>query len=234
MIKTYLALCICLVVVAEVSAQRRAKAVKQPREVIEAYRVCEQFKRVLAENFDFDRAFEATFTKDPARRRAIAISEGEHGNGDLSQVDNETVLAIYKDEAQVLILMLPLLFGGDEAKAQLFPPPIEAMFDRKPPDDPQQLQAYAVQLHQDVADLRAHVNQVATAKPDVAKNLAEYKKYLLTPLERPKRIVKPLTAYSKGTVLPTDAKYYQIDDCAIVNEDGQMRMIGYTFFKLRW
>jgi hypothetical protein len=58
--------------------------VRQPREVVEAYRVCQQFQELLAEDLDFDRAFEATFTKDAKRRREIAITEGEFGNIDLS------------------------------------------------------------------------------------------------------------------------------------------------------
>src|SRR6266496_683054 len=47
--------------------------VKQSPEVLQAYQVCETFERLLSENLDFGRAYEATFTSDRARRRAIAI-----------------------------------------------------------------------------------------------------------------------------------------------------------------
>src|SRR6185503_13459719 len=40
-----------------------AQNVRQSREVIEAYRVCNEFQRLLAPDLDFDRAFEATFAK---------------------------------------------------------------------------------------------------------------------------------------------------------------------------
>jgi hypothetical protein len=39
----------------------------------------------MAEDLDFDRAFEATFTKSPTRRREIAIAEGEFGNIDMAR-----------------------------------------------------------------------------------------------------------------------------------------------------
>jgi hypothetical protein len=230
----YLSICICLFAVAGVCGQTQTK-VKQPPEVIEAYRVCNEFQRLVAETFDFDRAFEATFTKDLGRRREIATADGEHGDGDLSQVDTDTVVGIYKDQAQALILLLPLMFaGGDEAKAELFPPPIAAMFERKPPNVPQQLPAYADQLKRDISMFRAHVEQLAKKNSEVAKNIQEYKKHLLKPVEPPNRVVEPMTGYSKGRVLRRDEQYYQIDDCAVIREGGQMRLIGYTFLKLRF
>lgn len=240
MIEKYLAICFCLIIVVDVLGQTRSKAakqrppVKQPLEVVEAYRVCNEFQQVLAENFDFERAFEATFTKDPARRREVAIAEAEHGDGDLSQVDNDTVVGIYKGAAQLLILLLPLMFSdGDDAKAELFPPPFEAMFERKPPNDPQQLPAYAAQLKRDIPVFRAHVEKVAEKNSSVAKNIQTYKAHLLTRVKPPNRVVKPITGYGKGRVLGTDEKYYQIDNCAVIREGGQMRLIGYIFLKMR-
>ena len=235
MIKRFFFIGVYLFAVANAVGQSRAKPVKQPREVIEAYRVCNEFKQTLAENFDFERAFEATFTKDPARRREVAIAEAEHGDGDLSQVDDDTVVGIYKSAAQLLILMLPLMFAdGDDAKAELFPPPFEAMLERKPPNDPQQLPAYAAELKHAIPAFRAHVQKVAEKNSSVAKNIQEYKRYLLKPVEPPNRIVKPMTGYSKGRVLDPDEKYYQTDDCAVIREGGQMRLIGYIFLKIRW
>lgn len=241
MSKKFLAICVCLIVVIDVLGQTRSKSAKQPRpvkqppEVVEAYRVCAEFQRVLAENLDFDRAFEATFVKNLERRREVAMAEGEHGDGDLSQVDTDTVVGIYKGQAQLLILMLPPMFAGDEhAKAELFPPPFEAMFERKPPNDPQQLQAYSAQLKRDIAAFRAHVEKVAAKNSSVAKNIQEYKAHLLKPVEPPNRVVKPMTGYSKGRVLRPDEEYYRIDDCAVIREGGQMRLIGYTFFKMRF
>ncbi|HEX5966197.1 MAG TPA: hypothetical protein VFY51_09695 [Pyrinomonadaceae bacterium] len=240
MSKKFVAIGVCLIVVVDVLGQTRSKSakqrrpVKQPPEVIEAYRVCNQFQQTLAENFDFERAFEATFTKDPARRREVAIAETEHGDGDLSQVDNNTVVGIYKGAAQLLILLLPLMFaGGEDEKAELFPPPFEAMFERKPPNDPKQLPAYADQLKRDIPAFRAHVEKLAERNSSVAKNIQEYKKHLLKPVEPPNRVVKPMTGYSKGRVLRPNEEYYQIDNCAVIREGGQMRLIGYIFLKLR-
>jgi hypothetical protein len=234
MIRIYLLICVCLFAVADVVGQTRTKPVKQPPEVIEAYRVCNEFQRLLAENFDFERAFEATFTKDPARQREVAIAEGEHGDGDLSQVDTDTVVGIYKSQAQLLILLLPMLFAGaEDDKAELFPPPFEAMLEGKPPNDPLQLQAYAAQLKRYIPPFRTHVEKVKERNSSVAKNIQAYHAHLSKPVEPPNRVVKPMTGYSKGRVLRPDEKYYQIDDCALIREGGQMRLIGYTFLRMR-
>lgn len=239
--KKYLAICVCLIVVLSVLGQTRSKSakkprpVKQPPEVIEAYRVCNEFQQTLAQNLDFERAFEATFTKDPARRREVAIAEAEHGDGDLSKVDNDTVVGIYKGAAQLVVLMLPLMFAdGDDAKAELFPPPFEAMFERKPPNDPQQLPAFAAELKRDTLAFRAHVEKLAERNSLVAKKIQEYKAHLLKPVEPPNRVVKPMTGHSKGRVLRQDEEYYQIGDCAVIREGGQMRLIGYIFLRMRF
>jgi len=49
------------------SAHVRAQKVKQPKEVIKAYSVCNRYQRMLAKTLDFGAAFEATFTRDKAR-----------------------------------------------------------------------------------------------------------------------------------------------------------------------
>lgn len=59
--------------------------VKQMPDVIEAYDVCRSFQKSLAENLDFARAYESEFTKNPARRRKIAIADLEFGSKDLKK-----------------------------------------------------------------------------------------------------------------------------------------------------
>jgi hypothetical protein len=236
--KKWFTICVCLVIFADVLGQSRSKTAKQPRrvkqtpEVLEAYRVCGEFQRLLAENFDFDRAFESTFTKDPARRREVAIAEGENGDGDLAQVDTGTLIRIYKNRAQLLILLLPLAFG--EPQVDLAQTRIDEIFKRKRPEDPQKFQEYAAQLNRDVAAFRAYVEELAQANPNGAEQIRKYKEHLSKPLVLPNRVVKPMTAYSHGRVLRANEEYYQIDDCAVIREDGQMRLIGYTFLKMRF
>ena len=43
-----------------------------------------------------------------------------------------------------------------------------------------------------------------------------------------------MTGYSRGRVLRPDEEYYQIDDCAVIREGDQMRLIGYTLLKMRF
>lgn len=231
MIKICIALIMLLVTAA---GQPASKRVKQPRDVVKAYRVCAEFQRVFAEDLDFDRAFEATFTKDPKRRREIAIAESELGDIDFAQVDDATLLGLYKDQVQLFLLMLPLIDAKDELDtAILFPPPIEAMFDRLKtrPKDRTELRAYAVQLKRDVGDFRAHLNELAAKYPGVAEGIRKYKQSLSGKLEPPTSyVVKPLTAYSKGRVLGLNEKYYQIDSYAVIREGAEMRIIGIRFF----
>jgi len=127
-----------------------------------------------------------------------------------------------------------LMFADvEDAKAKFFPPPFDAMIERKPPSDPQQLQTYAAQLKRDIPEFRAHAEKVQEENSSVAKNIQVYKAHLLKPVEPPNRVVKPMTGYSKGRVLPRNEEYYQIDDCAVIREDGKMRLIGYIFLKMR-
>ena len=235
MSRRFLSICVCLVAAAHVLAQSPVKKVQQPADVIEAYRVCNEFQRILAEDLDFDRAFEATFTKDPARRRAIAIAESELGSAEVSDIDDATLIGIYKDQMQVLLLVMPLLFSQEDSRApNLFPAQIEAMFDRSQPKDIKDVKAYAVQLKQNVAVLRAHFDELAAKNASVGDSIRNMRKYLSKPLEPPNHVVKPITAYSKGRVLPLDAEYYQVGDFAVIREGDEMRIIGFTIFKVRW
>ena len=208
-----------------------AQKARQPREVIEAYRVCDEFQRLLADDLDFGRAFEATFTKDPKRRRAIALAEGEFGPADLTTVDDATLIDAFKSRMELFYLMFPL-FGPDtnEQEQLFFPPAMKVTVERKAPDKARDFPAYAAQLKHDAAEFRAHLNKLAATHPEVVQRIRDFKKILLTPLEIPKQVVKPLTTYSRGQVLPVSARYYQIDSYAVIRERGEMKIIGIRFF----
>jgi hypothetical protein len=118
------------------------QSVQQTPEVIEAYRVCESFEHLLGENLDFDRAYEATFTKNVARRRAVAINEGEFGNQDFARIDDESLIKAYKLRMQIFYLTLPLASPSDEEVELFFPPEIKVVLGRKPPDDSRGFHAY--------------------------------------------------------------------------------------------
>ena len=85
-----------------------------------------------------------------------------------------------------------------------------------------------------MAILRAHFEKLAATKPFVAENIRALKNALKKPMEPPNHVVKPLTAYSHGHVLPLDAEYYQIGDYSVIREAGQMRIIRFRLFSLRW
>jgi hypothetical protein len=207
--------------------------IKQPREVVEAYAVCREFQRLFGEDLDFDRAFEATFTKDPARRRAIARAEIEMSNVDLAQIDDATLIGIYKDETQLFWLLLMLIDpDGPVPKSELSPPAIDNIYDRfrARPTTTQELRDYAAQLKQDVLTVRAHLNQLAVKHDSVAQHVQEMKKGL-SDLKLPdKYVVQPLTSYRNSNVLGTDEKYYEIGNYEVIREGGEMKIIGIRFF----
>ena len=206
--------------------------VQQPREVVEAYEVCRKFQTLMAEDLDFNRAFEATFTKSPVRRREIAIAEGEFGNVDLARVDDASLIDAFKSRMQIFYLMMPLLSPETKREEALFfPPRIKAIFERKSPNAPSRFRAYSLQLKRDVAYLRAHLDRLAKDRPDVAERIRNFKEEVLpTKLEPPNDVVKPLTAYSRGRVLDVNEPYYQIGNYAVIREGNEMRIIGIRFF----
>ena len=223
MFKTLSAAILCAVLVAQ--------NMRQPRDVIEAYRVCQRYQTLMAENLDFDRAFEATFTKDASRRREIAIAEGEFGDVDLAKVDDATLIKAFKARMQILYLMLPLASpGSDEEEALFFPPQIKAIFERKPPPIAEEFPAYAQQLQRDATAFRTHLNELAARYPRVAERVRKFKLELSKTPKLPTGKVEPLTSYSKGHVLGPDEKYYQIGDYAVIREGTQMKIIGIRFF----
>ena len=208
-----------------------SQRMRQPRDVVEAYRVCQQFQRLMADTLDFNHAFEATFTRNAARRREIAIAEGEFGDLDFSRVDNATLIDAFKSRMQILYLMLPLASPDDKEEEELFfPPAMEAIFERKPPRAVEDFAAYADQLKRDATEFRAHLNQLASQYPAVSKRITQFKNDLSKKIELPQHVIKPLTAYSKGRVLGVHEEYYQIGDYAVIREGREMRIIGIRFF----
>jgi len=231
LLKSALMPLIAVALFAALATQASAQKVRQPRDVIAAYEVCNKFQQLLAQDLDFSRAFEATFTTDPARRRRIAISEGEFGNVDLTKVDDATVVGAFKSRMQIVYLMLPLASpDSNEQEQEFFPPPIKAIFERKTPEAPEEFASFAAQLKRDASDLRAHLNQLADRDREVAERLRKFKSDLAKTSPPPKQTVKPLTAYSRGNVLPLNQEYYQIGAYAVIRERDQMKIIGIRFF----
>lgn len=227
MFKTISAGILCAVLLGPAAAQR----VRQPREVIDAYRVCRQFQTLLAQDLNFDRAFEATFTKNAHRRREIAIYEGDFADLHLKKIDDVTLLQAFKARMQIVYLMLPLASpDSNEDEALFFPPAIKAIFERRPPQTSEEFPAYAQQLQRDATVLRAHLNQLASRYPRVAERVRQFKQDLLQMSKLPATKVEPATSYSKGHVLEPDEKYYQIGDYAVIREGTQMKIIGIRFF----
>ena len=212
-------------------AHVQAQKVKHSRAVVEAYRVCNEYQHMLADNLDFDRAFEATFSKNPARRRKIAITEGEFGEVDLTHVDSASLISAFKSRMQLLYLMLPLTSPANKEEEQrFFPPEIKAIFQRKAPQTAAEFPSFSQQLKRDAADLRAHLDQLAVRDSSVAERIRSFKIDLSKEIPLPQHTVQPLTAYSKGKVLPLSAHYYQIGSYAVIREQGQMKIIGIRFF----
>lgn len=204
---------------------------QQPKEVVEAHRVVRRFQQLMAENLDFERAFEATFTTNAARRREIAIAEGEFGDADLSSVDDATLIDAFKARMQILYLMLPLASPTDNAEEELFfPPAIKATLERKPPQGVKDFRAYALQLKADATAFRAHLDELASRYSRVAERVRKFKADLAREITPPDRVVQPLTAYSRGRVLGLDEEYYQIGDYAVIREGKGMKIIGIRFF----
>jgi hypothetical protein len=199
--------------------------------VIEAYRVCNRFKALLAENLDFDRAFEATFVRNAARRREIAITEGEFHGDNLASVDTATLVDAFKSRMEFLFLTMPLFSPEtDELAATYFPPKFKEALKREPPEAASEFAAYAAQLKRDVAEFRAHLDELAQKYPNVAERISEFKRDFGKRIEPSSQPVKPLTAYSRGHVLGLKEEYYQIGEYAVIREGREMRIIGIRFF----
>jgi len=127
--------------------------------------------------------------------------------------------------------MMPLFSPEtDEVAATGFPPKIKAAWDRKAPDTASEFASYAAQLRRDVADFRAHLDQLAQRNPSVAERIRDFKRDFGKRIDPPSHQVKPLTAYSRGRVLGLKEEYYQIGEYAVIREGREMRIIGIRFF----
>ena len=221
----------CLLVFAFAPAALSQKNVRQRKDVIEAYRVCNRFQTLLAENLEFARAFEATFVRNAARRREIAITEGEFHGDNLAGVDTATLVDAFKSRMQLLYLMMPLFSpNNSEEEATFFPPRFKEALKREPPEAASEFASYAAQLKRDVAEFRVHLDQLAQRYPNVAERIRDFKASLAKKIEPPAHPVKPLTAYSRGQVLGLKEEYYQIESYAVIREGREMRIIGIRFF----
>lgn len=209
------------------------RQVKQTTEVVEAYRVCESFEHLLGENLDFERAYEATFTKDAARRRAIAVGDGEFGSRNSAGLDSGLLVKAYKLRMQIFFLMLPLVSpGGRGEEALFFPPDIEALLKREPPEGARGFPAYVSQLERDVARFRSHLERLSAEHASVAERVREFKSGVLSAKLAPPadHKVEPLRGYYRSGVLGKDDDYYEIDGCVVARERGGMRIVGLRFF----
>jgi len=211
---------------------QKSRPVRQPAEVVKAYRVCEQFQKILSQNLDFNAAFEQTFTANTKRQRAIAIKDGEFDDTDFATVDDKTLIKAYKSRMQLVYLMLPLASPSDEEEAIFFPPNIKAMFTRKAPGSVQEFASFASQIERDASDFRSHLDNLTTKYPSVAERIRKFKSDLITGDFRPPRstLVKPLKYDGGGQVLTKGESYYQIEGYTVVREGDEMRIAGIRFF----
>jgi hypothetical protein len=204
----------------------------QSRDVIEAYRVCQSFERLIAKNLDFAEAYDATFVVDKARRRAIAIADGEFGDLDFAKIDDEALIKAYKLRMQIFYLMLPLASPRDAQEPVFFPPVIRAILERKAPTDTREFAAYVLQLERDAKRIRGHLDRLATDDPKVAERIDKFKSEALTArIEPPSdHQVEPSLGYIAAGVLGKNEAHYEINNYLVASEQGKMRIIGLRFF----
>jgi hypothetical protein len=208
------------------------RQVKQPAEVIEAYRLCETFQHLLSENLDFARAYEATFPRDRALRRAIAIADGEFGDLDFSRIDDELLIKAYKLRTQIFYLILPLAGPDSGEEDVFFPPEIKKLIQRKAPADSKDFRGYVSQLEQDVAHFRSHLARLSARYPSVADRISKFKaEARAAKFEPPTNYkVKPGYHYYRSEVRGEGEPYYEIEGYSLAKEQGKMRIIGIRFF----
>jgi hypothetical protein len=210
-------------------AKRQAK---QTPEVMEAYRVCQSFERLLGENLDFARAYEATFTRNTARRRAIAIADGEFGVRDSAGIADALLIKAYKLRMQIFYLTIPLAGPGDEEATLFFPPHIKEILQREAPRNPREFPAYVSQLEHDAASYRSHLERLAANYPSVAERVGRFKTEALSASFEPptEYKVEPINGYYRSGVLGTNEMYYEINGYIVARDQGRMRIVGIRFF----
>ena len=204
--------------------------VKQPEEVIEAYKVCETFAHILSER-DFSDAFEATFVKDRNRRRAIALKDGEFDSN--LKVDDQTIINAYKNRMQLLFSSLPLASPDSKEQEELFfPPQIREMLERQPPKDDEEFRKYAVQLEQDVAAFTQHLTRLAGSNPVVAERIRKFKAETTVRDFKPPAgsVVRPVIDPYDGPVVKRNEPHYEINGFTIIREGAHMKIVGIRFF----
>jgi len=206
--------------------------VKQSPEVLQAYHVCETFERLLGENLDFDRAYEATFTKDNARRREIAIADGEFGDLNYTSIDGQLLVKAYKLRMQILYLLLPLTNPSDKEQSFFFPPKIKEILERKGPRLNRDFPSYVTQLEQDAAVFRSHLNTLVARDPSVAERVNGFKSEALAATFEPPADtrVTPQHGYYRSNVLDKDESYYEIKGYSVAKDGRDMKIIGIRFF----
>lgn len=210
-----------------------SRQIKQSPEVIEAYDVCRRFQELLGENLDFSNAYEAAFTKDKARRRAIAIIEGELGSGDFKGVSDELLVEAYKQRMQIFYLMAALAAAKDKAPVPVFPDKFEEMLKRAaPPPDAKSFPKFVSQLKKDTQAFRAHFDDLVARYPALAEEVQKFKTGLLAGKFEPPATyeVLPMRGYYRSQVLKGDEHYYAIDGYSLIKEHGHMKIIGIRFF----
>ena len=210
-----------------------AQKVRQTTEVVKAYQVCEQFQRLLAQDLDFGKAYEATFTKSVARRRAVAIRDGEFSGVDLESVSDSLLINAYKQRMQLFYLML-ILAGPDNADQErsFFPPNIKQILDRKPADDPKEFGSFVSQMEQDVRTFSEHLDRLARENASVAARIQKFKTEVAAgPFEPPKDyLVKPQVSGDESRGLRKDEQYYSIEGYSVVREGVAMKIVSIRFF----
>jgi hypothetical protein len=205
---------------------------KQSQEVLDAYHVCNTFQRLMSEDLDFDRAYEATFPTGLASRRAIAIAEGGFELKDYSDVPTELLVKGYKLQMQIVYLLMPLGGPSDDEAKLFFPPRIKAILERRAPAEPEEFNAFVKRLEQNVTTFREHVRRLSARYPLVASRITQFKSHALAAnLEPPSdHRVEPAYGYYRSGVLASDAPYYRIGCFTVGRENGQMRIFDINFF----
>jgi hypothetical protein len=224
---------VCLLAAVCGAGTAMGQKVRQAPEVVKAYQVCEHFQRLLAQDLDFSKAYEATFTKNIARRRKVAIRDGEFSGVDLDTVSDSLLINAYKQRMQLFYLML-VLAGPDnnDQERSFFPPNIKQILDRKPAADPKQFGSYVSQLEQDVRTFKEHLDHLARENANVATRIQKFKTEVASgPFDPPKDyLVKPQVNTDESRGLSKGEKYYAIEGYSVIREGVDMKIVSIRFF----